>query len=222
MINQREYKKSLTHVLWIGGAPDAGKTTVAKALVEKYSLQFYSLDEHAEEHWRNHVRNDPSSFGCALMSLSLDERWLQFPETQVQNILRITEDDFPLVVNDLLSMSKATPILVEGNLPPALVKPLLTTNQQAIWMTPTESFANASFFRREKHVAHQERSNPQQCRINHIIRDRLFAQYVKQDALKRHLTLLEIDGSHSRGEMTTIVERHFVPFLNYLLETIVS
>ena len=45
MVDDETRKQALTHVLWIGGAPDAGKTSVALALAEKYGLQFY-LEEH--------------------------------------------------------------------------------------------------------------------------------------------------------------------------------
>jgi hypothetical protein len=82
MLNDETLQQALRHALWIGGAPDAGKTSVAAVLVEKYGLQFYSLDEHAEEHWFDHVSKDPSAFGHTWMSRSLDERWLQAPEQQ--------------------------------------------------------------------------------------------------------------------------------------------
>lgn len=32
-------KAALRHVLWIGGAPDAGKTTVARILAERHRFQ---------------------------------------------------------------------------------------------------------------------------------------------------------------------------------------
>ena len=214
MLNDETLQQALRHVLWIGGAPDAGKTSVAAVLVEKYGLQFYSLDEHAEEHWFDHVSKDPSAFGHAWMSRSLDERWLQPPEQQLRNVLRITEDDFPLVVTDLLAMPKESPILVEGNVPPELVEPLLATKQQAIWLIPTESFALSSFLRREKHVAHNDRRDPRQTKANHIARDRLLTEHVQQEALTRNLKLLEVDDSCALMEVVALVEAHFGPVLN--------
>jgi hypothetical protein len=216
MLNDEESRQALAHVLWISGAPDAGKTSVVTMLVEKYGLQVYSCDEHAEDHWLNHISQDPASFGHTWLSLSLDERWLQPPETQLQNVLQITEDDFPFVVGDLLKMSKAPLIMVDGNIPPKLVEPLLTTNQQAIWLVPTDSFYRASFFRRQKHLGHNNRSDPQQTRDNHMARDRLFAEYIKEEALTRRLALLEIDGSRSLREVADMVEAHFASFLNPL------
>lgn len=34
----------LEHVLWIGGATDSGKTSVARALAQTYGLQEYHYD----------------------------------------------------------------------------------------------------------------------------------------------------------------------------------
>jgi hypothetical protein len=183
MINQAELKKSLAHVFWIAGAPDAGKTSVPTRISEKYDLQLYSLDEHAEDHWINHVSQDPTAFGYLWMSRSLDERWLQPPEQQMQNVLRILADDFAYVVEDLLALPREKLILVEGNISPQLVAPLLSAREQAIWMVPTASFYRNSYVGREKHLGHKDRSNPQQVIDNHIARDMLFAKHVKTEAL---------------------------------------
>jgi broad-specificity NMP kinase len=74
MLSKEDLMNTLSHVLWIGGAPDAGKTTVAQSLCDKHGLLYYSLGEHAEEHWLNHVSKDPTSFGYQVMQLSLDEK----------------------------------------------------------------------------------------------------------------------------------------------------
>jgi hypothetical protein len=131
-------------------------------------------------------------------------------------VLRITEDDFPLVVTDLLAMPKESPILVEGNVPPELVEPLLVTKRQAIWLIPTESFALSFFHRREKHIAHNDRRDPRQTKANHIARDRLLTEHVKQEALIRNLKLVEVDNSFALMEVVALVETHFGPILNQL------
>lgn len=185
-------------------------------LSEKHGLQLYSCDEHAEEHWTNHLSHDPAAVGHTLMSPSLDERWLQPPEMLLHNVLRIIRDDFPYIIDDLIAMPKGMSIMVEGNIPPQLVEPLLTTKQQAIWMVPTDSFHQASFFGREKHLDHSDRSDPQQALDNHTAGDRLFTVYIKEEAVARGLELLEIDGSRSLSQVVDRVEDHFAPFLNPL------
>lgn len=41
----------LAHVLWIGGPPDAGKSTVAATLGARYGLPAYSFDRHEPVHF---------------------------------------------------------------------------------------------------------------------------------------------------------------------------
>src|SRR5438552_79993 len=45
----------LAHVLWIGGGPQAGKTTLSRLLAGKWDLKIYNLDWHAV---RDHDRRD--------------------------------------------------------------------------------------------------------------------------------------------------------------------
>ena len=40
----------MAEVLWLGGAPDAGKSTVARLLTRRYGLGFYSLDKRGQAH----------------------------------------------------------------------------------------------------------------------------------------------------------------------------
>jgi hypothetical protein len=213
-VDDNELRQALAHVLWIGGGPNAGRTSVAAALVEKYGLQLYSYDEHAEDHWLNHVSQDPDSFGYNLMQLPVEERWLQPPEMQMHSVLRIVEDDFPLVLDDLLAMSRERPIIVEGNIPPGLVAPLLTTKQQAIWMVASDEFYQASFYRRKKHLGHNDKRDSEQTRANHMARDRLFTKYIKEEAVARGFELLEIDGSRSLKEVVRRVRDHFAMLLD--------
>ena len=203
----------MSHVLWMGGGPDAGKTSVAMLLAEQHALQLYACDEHAEEHWENVVSQDPSSFGYQLMQLPVEERWLQPPETQLRNLLRITQDDLPLVIADLLAMPNDRLIIVEGNLPPELIAPLITSSHQAIWLVASAAFYQASFFRRTKDLGHKDKQNPDQTLANHMTRDKLFTQYVKNEVSTRGLALLEIDESLTLSEVMQKVEAHFGAFL---------
>ena len=100
--------------------------------------------------------------------MSVDKRWLQPIEEQLQRIERLGAEIEPLILSDLLAVGDETPILFEGNSAPKFIAPLLTSTHQAIWMVPSESFRNDSFYRREKHMGHKERSDPQRTLANHI------------------------------------------------------
>ena len=55
-----DLKMALGNVLWIGGAADSGKTSVARALTERHGWQAYHYDRYDREvapgHW---ARIDP-------------------------------------------------------------------------------------------------------------------------------------------------------------------
>lgn len=210
MLSNHDLMKALSHVRWIGGAPDAGKSTLATLIGEQFNLQVYSFDEHAEDIWENHVSQDPSAFAHEWMQLSVDERFIQqSPETQVQNILRIERESFPHFVSDILELPVEPPIIVEGNIVPSLLESILPSKQHAIWLTPSASFKLASFNGRGKNKWHNERSDPKKALANHLTRDALFEQHVKNQAEAGNFKLLEIDGSLTVDEVVQIVARHF-------------
>ena len=74
-------------------------------------------------------------------------------------------------------------------------------------------FYQASFYRREKHLGHRNDGDPDLTLANHMTRDKMFTEYVKNETLARGLTMLEIDGSLSLNEVTHMVEAHFEIFL---------
>ncbi len=46
-----ELRARLAHVLWIGGPPDAGKSTVAATLGWRYGVPVYHFDRHEPAHF---------------------------------------------------------------------------------------------------------------------------------------------------------------------------
>jgi adenylylsulfate kinase-like enzyme len=63
-----DVRKRLSHVLWIGGGPCVGKTTLARLLAGKYDLKIYNLDWHAV---REHTLR-PGTAAAAFARLSMD------------------------------------------------------------------------------------------------------------------------------------------------------
>lgn len=210
----QEHRKALSHVLWIGGATDSGKTTVSQIIAQRHGFQVYNYDRH-----------DLPQMEClaethadyrAFLAASVEENWVQpEPEDLLRFTLQAFRDRFPLVIEDLLALPRATTIVAEGHgLIPELVAPVLSGKRQAIWLVPTEEFKRASMERRNKPSFRAETSDPERATNNVFTRDMLLADRVKAHVQVWGLTVYEVDGSRSSEEMSTLVERHFKPFLH--------
>jgi len=196
-------------VLWIGGATDSGKTTIAQRIAEKHGLQVYHYDRHDAIQITSLAQ--ASEYYQAFLSASLDERWVQ-PEPQdlLAFVLQSFQDRFPLVVEDLLALPREPKILAEGyGLTPELLSPILSSKHQAVWLIPTAAFKWESMQRRGKPSFRNQTSDPERATRNIFERDRLIAEQVKEQARVHDLDVYEVDGSTSLEEMVTLVERHF-------------
>lgn len=204
-------------VLWIGGATDSGKTSVARALAAKYGLQGYFYDQWDREappgHWsRADPRRQPQM--AATPTHDRDRMWVRTtPRELLARWLATTPERFELTLEDLAALPAAPPVLAEGyGLVPDLVAPLIASPRQAIWLVSTEAFKRASYDRRGK-GRHAGTSDPQRARENHIGRDLLIAGYIQERAAALGLTALTVDGTLPLAQVISQVEAHLAPCL---------
>lgn len=211
----------LSHVLWIGGSPCSGKSTISHTIARISVFLEYHLDAWSRNHFARRVAAGDAE-AMSFLKMSLDQRWVERPvEALVQEAMTSWRTNFPLVLEDLLALPKENFILAEGNFFPEWVAPYLSSPHQAIWLVPTDSFCE--YGRRQKwtelaqrqirHGVYDEGSDPEQRRRKVIARDCQLARSVRQQAEALHLAISEVDGSRSREEMTERVERHFDPYL---------
>src|SRR5262245_60726373 len=87
----------LDHVLWIGGAPGAGKSTAAWLLAHRHDLRLYPVDASA------HAHGAPSR-GPTMRwfnALPLDQRFERSPAALADEFLAYSREQFELVLEDL-------------------------------------------------------------------------------------------------------------------------
>src|SRR5215211_5256505 len=132
-----DLRQALGHVLWIGGAPDSGKSTIAQVIAARHGLQLYNYDGYDIVH-HEYLAQDLESYR-AFLDASLDERWIQpTPSELAQRTLQSFQDRWPLVVADLCALPPEPRVLAEGfGFMPALLSPALSSKHQAIWLVPT-------------------------------------------------------------------------------------
>jgi hypothetical protein len=140
-----EIRARLSHVRWIGGAPGAGKSTIARRLTDRYGLQLYTVEPFTK--FSGRLTPDEAPLLHAFMSMSMDERWLNRPPaTMFETFHGFQEEGFQLIIEDLLAMPTDVLIIAEGfKLLPRLVAPHLSDPRHAIWLLPTAEFRRKAF-----------------------------------------------------------------------------
>jgi 2-phosphoglycerate kinase len=110
----------LSHVLWIGGGPGSGKSSLARALAERFDLQLYAIADHDREH-------EPR-----MPSLLADET--------INGLLNTSRHRFRLVLEDLAALPSSPPAIVEGvQLLPTSVAAVLRDPARALFLLPVDA-----------------------------------------------------------------------------------
>ena len=209
---------ALSHVLWIGGGPQAGKTTLSRLLAGKYDLKIHNLDWHGA---REHL-SPPGPAAAAFGRLSMDERWaVPAPEKLLERSIAIWTERFAFVIDELLALPRSRPIVAEG--PGALpwcVAPLLRSPRQALFLVPTPDV-------RER-VAERRWGPGQSLRFAGIrdldralsslrLRDRLLDARIASSCAQLGLRCESVDGSRDLDTSVLLLEEHFRPHLPVVL-----
>jgi hypothetical protein len=205
----------LSHVLWLGGAPRVGKSTLARLLAGKYDLRIYNLDWH---HTREHVARGGSAMRW-WQERTPDERWLVPSRQQVlERSIQAWEEGFTLIVDDLLRVPAARPVIADGpGAFPWLVAPLLGDPRQALFLVPTPERWEAVFERRFRAAPDQtfgqDTSDPVAAR--QALRDRDFdlAERLTASCMELGLRWERLDGSLDLDDSLALLEEHFRPHL---------
>ena len=206
---------SLDHVLWLGGAPDAGKSSVVKALGERYAFRWYNFDYFEPQHFER-MRGGTYPATEAFLALTLDERWvLHSPEEMAHMVIALWRERFPLVIEDLLAWPRDRPIIAEGpGLFPEDVIPYLSEPQRGLWLVPTPAFKRTIFVTREnKVVTAAQTCDPERAQRNMIERDLLMGAHIMAQARVLGLEVFPVDGSRTVADMAALVDALFAPHL---------
>src|SRR3954451_22553031 len=113
MESRMEYGLAARHILWIGGSPCAGKSTLSTYLAEKYGCAVYRCDEAYDAHLE---RSTPVAqpWISRLKAMSWNDVWMRPVETQIREEFAFYREEFPLILDDLRALPAGAPLIVEG------------------------------------------------------------------------------------------------------------
>lgn len=209
-----DLRDALSHVLWIGGGPQAGKTTLARLLAGRWDLKIYDLDWHLVREYRARAGPAARAFG----RLSMDERWSHpLVSELVSRTLAIWEEVFALVIDDLVALDRGRTIVAEGPAAaPWLVAPLLRVPRQAIFLIPTAEVRERVETRRwgagqvERFPGIVDRATAL-AKVRQ--RDGILDERIAASCRELGLRCERMDGSRDLDDNIALLEAHLRPFL---------
>ena len=205
-----EIQRHLSHVYWIGGSPCSGKSSIVERLIQRYACQSYNCDDAFARHAEKATPEAQPTF-FKVTHIAWEALWMQPVDVLVQDAIRVYHEEWTMIVEYLLALPADTPIIAEGAaLLPALVLDVLADPQQAIWVIPTAAFQRERYPQRGAWVQQivSQCTDPEQALRNWMDRDVAFASWVSEEARRRHLKVLVVDGERTIDENTAVVEAH--------------
>ena len=199
----------LPHVLWIGGPPGTGKTSIARRIAAAHDLRVYHADAHT---WAHHdlavARGLPATEQWERMTP--DERWVMTPpERMAEHSLDMNADRFRLMLEDIRAFPDSPLIVVEGTpLLPWLAAPLLESRMHAVWLLPTPDFERDLLAARPT-TSFDATSEPTRAAENRIQRELRVARAIERGANELGLRTLRIDGTRDLAAMERAVLKSF-------------
>jgi hypothetical protein len=188
----------LKHVLWIGGPPSSGKTTIALRIARRHGLRWYGADTRTWSHRERALRAGHAA-ARRWEALVPEERWTAPPNELLE--LSLHRERAPMVVDDLRGLPSSPLIVAEGSpLAPNVVASGIADPRRAVWLLPTEEFHQAQLERRKL--------EPGPHRLY-----RLLADEIEREASESGAPTLAVDGSKGVDEMADVVEKQFAEAL---------
>ncbi|MGL4178610.1 MAG: AAA family ATPase [Dermatophilaceae bacterium] len=206
-----DLRRRLSNVYWVGGAPGAGKSTIARRLADTYDLHLYATDDVMRDHAAR-TTADESPHLHRFVAMTMDDRWMtRSPRTMVSTFHWFQGEAFHLIVEDLLRLSAESAVVAEGfRLLPRLVGPLLADPTTSVWLLPSPAFRAVALARRgSTWTIPDQTSDPERTRRNLDERDALFTSRLMEETRRLGLPSISLGPEIDEDAVLMQVARQF-------------
>lgn len=186
--------RSLGHVLWVGGAPGSGKTTIASRLARRHGLRLYSADTRT---WAHRDRALAAGNQAAYLWESLAPEARGDAPSEQLLAMSLHRERGPMVLDDLRALPTTPLVVAEGStLPASAISAGIAEPTRAVWLIPTHSFQTAQL---------EARRTPAGATKLYL----LLADVTEREANEHAAPILTINGSKGIDDTTNAVEALF-------------
>ena len=183
----------MRHVLWIGGAPGSGKTTVATRLARRHGLRWYNADARTWAH-RDHALREGNEAARRWEELTPHERRTSITPAEMFE-MSLHRERGPMVVDDLRAMPLSPLTVAEGT---TVLPALVAEPGRSVWLIPSPELQQTRLKERD--------GNANQLYL-------LLATEIEREARAHDAPILTIDGSQTIDETVAAVEELFADAL---------
>lgn len=193
-------------ILFIGGSPCSGKSTVAERISNEYGAYYFKVDDFLQKFIVMGAKKEYPT--CKhIADMSYNEIWMRDPLIQCEEEFRIYEEISEFIF-DYLEKIDADFIITEGAaFTPGIMKKY--SPKYYVSLVPTPEFQIYHYKKREwiKYVL-KDCSNKDIAFDNWMNRDILFAKQVKAECDDDGFVCIINDGKKSEDEMYCIIKKY--------------
>jgi hypothetical protein len=191
--------QTLRHVLWIGGPPGGGKSSVATQIARRYGLRWYSADTRTWQH-RDRALRAGNAAACRWEAMTPQQRWVgSTPREMLQ--MSLHRERGPMVIDDLRALPDSPLVVAEGStLPARALSSGIAERSRAVWLLPTRAFQQATLTGRGM------APGPTALYL-------LLGATIEQEAREHGARTLTVDGSRGVQETVAAVQELFAEAL---------
>lgn len=143
--NKEQFKK----VYFVTGTATGGKTTISKALAEKYGFLRYDVDEEFDRH---KLLSNPLNQPCMNKEFkNADEFFLRDKNEYIDWLINNTKEQLEFVLKDLVELSKKQKVVCDLHLTVDEARQIANTNQLVFLIREDNSNIIDDYINRKSH-----------------------------------------------------------------------
>lgn len=212
-ISENILKNSLKNVYFLIGAPCGGKTTMCKAISDKYDFTFFNGNHRDQnfEKWQEICNADYQKVSAKRIT-----DWEYFfnrpTEEYIEWLTNVGTEYFEYAIIEIIKLAQNNIVITDINIPSELIKQISTYNRIACLIT-TPDIVVRDYYQRDDHRDIYEcimsLKNPQQSFDNNKTVLRTVCNAICDDIYHSGLFYILRDGNSTIETTLALLEKHF-------------